>query len=62
MLSGKRHGNWDDVLKEVAQLEKVAESVGCSAAQLALAWCIANNRVSTVIFGATTVEQVLEVR
>ena len=31
--------------------------MGCDMAQLALAWCVRNERVSSVITGASTVEQ-----
>ena len=33
---------------------------GCSLAQLALAWCCTNRFVSTVILGATRVEQLVD--
>jgi voltage-dependent potassium channel beta subunit len=46
--------------KTVAQLESVAEGLSCSLAQLSLAWCLTNPHVSTVITGATRVEQVKE--
>ncbi len=39
------------------QLKPIAEELGCTQAQLALAFCLANPRVSTVITGATKVEQ-----
>jgi voltage-dependent potassium channel beta subunit len=42
----------------VGALEVVAKDLGCSLAQLAIAWCAANPRVSTVITGASRVEQV----
>jgi aryl-alcohol dehydrogenase-like predicted oxidoreductase len=38
-------------------LAPIAAQLGCSLAQLALAWCLKNGRVSTVIMGATSVEQ-----
>jgi aryl-alcohol dehydrogenase-like predicted oxidoreductase len=38
----------------------VADELGCSLAQLALAWCARNKNVSTVITGASRVEQVTE--
>ena len=38
----------------------IAEELGCTPAQLALAWCVKNPNVSTVITGASTVEQVQE--
>jgi aryl-alcohol dehydrogenase-like predicted oxidoreductase len=44
----------------VDRLEGVARDLGCSLAQLALAWCLANRNVSTVITGATRVEQIGE--
>jgi voltage-dependent potassium channel beta subunit len=44
----------------VGQLEPVARDLGCTLAQLALAWCLRNPRVSTVITGATRVAQVQE--
>ncbi len=44
----------------VGKLESVAKELGCTLAQLALAWCVRNPRVSTVITGATRVEQISE--
>jgi voltage-dependent potassium channel beta subunit len=44
----------------VGRLEPVAAELGCTLAQLALAWCLKNPRVSTVITGATRVAQVQE--
>jgi voltage-dependent potassium channel beta subunit len=44
----------------VAELMKVADDLGCTMAQLALAWCAANPNVSTVITGASRPEQVTE--
>jgi aryl-alcohol dehydrogenase-like predicted oxidoreductase len=41
----------------VKRLESVAGDIGCSLAQLAIAWCAKNPRVSTVILGASSVEQ-----
>jgi len=45
---------------KVQQLAKVAERFDCTLSQLAIAWCAANPRVSTVITGASKVEQVRE--
>jgi aryl-alcohol dehydrogenase-like predicted oxidoreductase len=42
------------------QLKSVADGLGCTMSQLALAWCARNPRVSTVITGASRVEQVTE--
>lgn len=43
------------------KLKVLAETVvGCTAAQLAIAWCLANKRVSTVLLGATSTAQLTE--
>lgn len=47
-------------VEKVKQLSKVSEEMGCSMAQLALAWCLKNPNVSTVITGASRPEQVDE--
>jgi voltage-dependent potassium channel beta subunit len=44
----------------VGELEAVAHDLGCTLAQLALAWCLANPNVGTVITGATRVAQIEE--
>ncbi|MGK5113421.1 MULTISPECIES: aldo/keto reductase family protein [unclassified Geodermatophilus] len=48
----------DDVLTRVQQLRPVAEDVGLSMAQLALAWVLQNTNVAAAIIGATRPEQV----
>jgi voltage-dependent potassium channel beta subunit len=45
----------DDKIRRVLE---VAEELGCTPAQLAIAWCAKNPWVSTVITGASRVEQV----
>jgi voltage-dependent potassium channel beta subunit len=50
----------EDKLEKVRQLEPVAKELGCSMAQLAIAWCLMNPHVSTVITGASRPEQVTE--
>jgi aryl-alcohol dehydrogenase-like predicted oxidoreductase len=45
---------------KVRQLKPIAEELGCTRAQLALAWCLRNSYVSTVITGASRAEQVNE--
>ena len=47
-------------LKQVAALEPVAKEIGATLSQLSLAWCLKNPFVSTVITGASRVEQVHE--
>lgn len=43
---------------QVKKLVDFAKELGCTPAQLAIAWCLNNPRVSTVITGASSVEQV----
>jgi len=45
---------------KVRNLSAVAERLDCTLSQLAIAWCAANPNVSTVITGASRVEQVHE--
>lgn len=47
-------------LQAVRQLQPIAEELGASLATLAIAWCAANPRVSTVITGASRPSQVKE--
>jgi voltage-dependent potassium channel beta subunit len=44
----------------VARLESVARDLNCTLAQLALAWCLKNRHVSSVITGASRIEQLRE--
>ena len=44
----------------VERLRPIADELGCSLAQLALAWCAKNPNVSTVITGASRPSQVTE--
>jgi voltage-dependent potassium channel beta subunit len=45
-------------IAKVKQLEPIAKDLGCTLAQMALAWCLKNPNVSTVITGASRPEQV----
>jgi len=47
-------------LAKVQALEPIAKELKCTLSQLAIAWCLKNPFVSTVITGATRVEQVHE--
>lgn len=47
-------------VKKVQLLTPIAHELGCSMAQLALAWCLSNEDVSTVITGASRPEQISE--
>jgi aryl-alcohol dehydrogenase-like predicted oxidoreductase len=45
-------------IEKIKQLANIAEEIGGSTAALALAWCLKNPNVSTVITGASKPEQV----
>lgn len=47
-------------IAKVRALEPIANELGCTLSQLALAWCLKNPYVSSVITGASRVEQVHE--
>jgi voltage-dependent potassium channel beta subunit len=47
-------------VEKVKKLTPIAADLGCTMAQLALAWCLSNDDVSTVITGASRAEQVTE--
>jgi voltage-dependent potassium channel beta subunit len=49
-----------NVLEKVEQLRPIADELGCTMAQLAIAWCAANPHVNTVITGASRPSQVVE--
>jgi voltage-dependent potassium channel beta subunit len=50
----------EDKIDTVRQLTEVADDLGCTMAQLAIAWCLANPNVSTAITGASRPGQVVE--
>ena len=50
----------EEKIAKVKRLQKVAESLGVSLAQMSIAWILKNPNVSTVITGASRVEQVKE--
>jgi aryl-alcohol dehydrogenase-like predicted oxidoreductase len=47
-------------IERVRRLAPIATDLGCTLAQMAIAWCLKNPNVSTVITGASHVEQVHE--
>ncbi len=47
-------------IEKARQLAPVAAELGCTQSQLAIAWCLKNPHVSTVITGASRAEQVVE--
>ncbi|HMB22102.1 MAG TPA: aldo/keto reductase [Anaerolineales bacterium] len=55
-----KHLTDQEKLAKVQALEPIAQELGCKLSQLALAWCLKNPLVSSVITGASRVEQVHE--
>jgi voltage-dependent potassium channel beta subunit len=47
-------------VEKVKQLVPIANDLGCSLAQMALAWCLKNKNISSVILGASKVDQLKE--
>jgi aryl-alcohol dehydrogenase-like predicted oxidoreductase len=50
----------EERIGRVRALSPVAKELGCTMAQLAIAWCLKNPNVSSVITGASRKEQVVE--
>jgi len=50
----------EDRLKKVKSIKSIADDLSISMPQLAIAWCLKNNNVSTVILGASKVKQLEE--
>jgi voltage-dependent potassium channel beta subunit len=50
----------EEKLGKVRQLQNVANDLGCSMANLAIAWCVKNENVTTAILGATKRTQLEE--
>jgi voltage-dependent potassium channel beta subunit len=52
--------DFQEQVEKVKKLSRIAQTLECSLAQLSIAWCLKNQHVSSVITGATKVEQLLE--
>ncbi|WP_299575129.1 aldo/keto reductase family protein [uncultured Williamsia sp.] len=50
----------DDVLSRVQDLQPIADDLGITMAQLAVAWVLANDNVSAALVGASRPEQLIE--
>ena len=50
----------DDLIGKVREMKTIADDLGCSRTQLALAWAAAQPGVTSVILGATSVAQLNE--
>ena len=52
--------NFMPLIAKCKQLETIAKEINCTLAQLSIAWCLKNPNVSSVITGATKIEQLIE--
>jgi len=59
-INGLEEKNLDVLLRKVESLQPIAKSLNCSLSQLAIAWCVMNRNVSTVILGASKTSQLVE--
>jgi len=50
----------DDILRRIQQLQPIADELGLSMAQLAIAWVLQNDNVASAIVGASRPEQVVD--
>ena len=54
------NSDWTRIIEKARKLTPIAERLGVTQSQLALAWCLKNPNVSAVITGASRPEQVVE--
>jgi len=59
-MNGLEEKNFDAILTKVKKLQPIAQELGASLSQLAIAWCLTNPNVSTVITGASKTSQIVE--
>jgi voltage-dependent potassium channel beta subunit len=52
--------NFMQLVDKAKQLSVISQELGCTLSQLSIAWCLQNPNVSSVIIGATRIEQLLE--
>jgi len=52
--------DFEEKVEKARQLAPIAAKVGCSFAQLSIAWCVSNENVSTVLLGARNSKQLEE--
>ncbi|KAH6957062.1 NADP-dependent oxidoreductase domain-containing protein [Fusarium avenaceum] len=52
--------DWEEEIEKVRKLKPIADKLGISQAQLAVAWCLKNPNVTSVITGASRPEQLEE--
>lgn len=51
---GGSNGSWEELVEKVKALTTIAENLGCTPAQLAIAWCLKNDDVSTILLGVSS--------
>ena len=49
-----------DLHSVIEKLSGIADEIGCTLSKMSLAWCLKNGSVSSVIFGASSVDQMKE--
>eukprot|EP01089_Gocevia_fonbrunei_P001944 TRINITY_DN1188_c0_g1_i2.p1 TRINITY_DN1188_c0_g1~~TRINITY_DN1188_c0_g1_i2.p1 ORF type:complete len:361 (-),score=89.44 TRINITY_DN1188_c0_g1_i2:99-1181(-) len=59
-LNGLEEKSLEVILAKIDGLRPIAKKLDCTLAQLGIAWCAKNPNVTTVITGASKVEQVVE--
>ena len=45
---------------KLRELQPISDKLNCTLAQIALAWCLKNDRVNCILLGASSVEQLIE--
>lgn len=60
MMKAKYKPNKEEFVKKMTALAALAKEVGCTQAQLSLAWVLVNKDVSTAIVGATKPAQMVD--
>lgn len=46
--------------EKIRELGSLAERLGCSLAQLSIAWCLKNESVQCLLLGATSIDQLYD--
>jgi len=59
-INGLEEKSFDVIVDKSRKLTEFASTLDCSVAQLAIAWCCKNPNVSSVITGASSVNQVVD--
>ncbi|EGX45397.1 hypothetical protein TWF173_011062 [Orbilia oligospora] len=60
LKSGVGADEWEEKMNKVRKLKGIADKLGCNCAQLALAWVLKNDHVSSAITGASRPEQIYD--